>query len=201
MDLNKAMIIGNLTRDPEARSLPSGITVCKFGVATNLVWKDASGQRKEKVEFHNIVTWRKLADICSQYLTKGKKVYIEGRLQTNEWLGQDGVRRYRTEIIADNMIMLNYGASQTSGASRPAVNNFNQPNLAATRPVAGNMEGQSAAPKPISEAIPSVSLEEPAESVASAMPSEGLNENVAPAATVQAAAKQDEEIKVEDIPF
>lgn len=106
MDLNKAMIIGRLTRDPETRTTPQGITVCSFGVATNLIWRDAEGQKQEKVEYHNVVTWRKLADICSQYLRKGSRVYLEGRLQTREWEGQDGVKRLRTEIIADNMIML-----------------------------------------------------------------------------------------------
>lgn len=106
MNLNKAMIIGNLTRDPEVRTTPQGTSVASFGVATNLVWVDASGQKQEKVEFHNIVAWRKLADICGQYLKKGSKVYIEGRLQTRDWVGQDGVKRFRTEIIAENMIML-----------------------------------------------------------------------------------------------
>lgn len=106
MNLNKAMIIGNLTRDPETRTTPSGQNVASFSVATSLTWTDNSGQQQKKTEFHNIVAWRKLADICAQYLRKGSKVYIEGRLQTNEWTGQDGVKKYRTEIVADNMIML-----------------------------------------------------------------------------------------------
>lgn len=106
MNLNKVMIIGNLTRDPEIRSTPNGTNVASFSVATNYVWKDQAGQKQEKAEFHNIVAWRKLADICGQYLRKGSKVYLEGRLQTRDWDGQDGVKRYRTEIIADNMIML-----------------------------------------------------------------------------------------------
>ncbi len=106
MNLNKAMIIGNLTRDPEAKTTPSGQAVTTFGVATNLVWTDQSGEKQKRVEFHNIVAWRKLAEICAQYLHKGSKVYIEGRLQTHDWEGQDGVKRYRTEIIAENMIML-----------------------------------------------------------------------------------------------
>jgi single-strand DNA-binding protein len=106
MNLNKAMIIGNLTRDPEVRNTPSGATVTSFAVATNLIWTDQQGQRQEKVEFHNVIAWRKLGEICGQYLHKGSKVYIEGRLQTRDWVGQDGVKRYRTEIIAENMIML-----------------------------------------------------------------------------------------------
>ena len=106
MNLNKVMIIGNLTRDPEVRNTPSGQSVASFAVATNLIWTDQSGQRQEKVEFHNVVAWRRLADICGQYLKKGAKVYIEGRLQTTDWTGQDGVKRYRTEIVTENMIML-----------------------------------------------------------------------------------------------
>ncbi|MBI5077153.1 single-stranded DNA-binding protein [Candidatus Falkowbacteria bacterium] len=106
MDLNRAMVIGRLTRDPEGRATPQGNTVANFSVATNFTWVDQNSQRQEKVEYHNIVAWRKLADICNQYLRKGSKVYIEGRLQTRDWEGQDGVKRYRTEIVADNMIML-----------------------------------------------------------------------------------------------
>jgi single-strand DNA-binding protein len=100
------MIIGNLTRDPELKTTPTGTSVASFAVATNFIWTDQSGQKQEKVEFHNIVAWRKLAEIIGQYLKKGSKVYIEGRLQTRDWTGQDGVKRYRTEIIAENMIML-----------------------------------------------------------------------------------------------
>lgn len=112
------MIIGNLTRDPELRNTPSGQSVASFSIATNLIWTDQSGQQQKKTEFHNIIAWRKLADICSKYLHKGSKVYIEGRLQTTDWTGQDGVKRYRTEIVAENMIMLdNKGGSPMSGGS------------------------------------------------------------------------------------
>ncbi len=129
MNLNKAMIIGNLTRDPEVRTTPSGQTVASFGVATNLIWNDQSGQKQEKVEFHNIVAWRKLGEICGQYLKKGAKVYIEGRLQTSDWVGQDSVKRYKTEIVAENMIMLDRagagtapmgGGSTSQGSSAPS---------------------------------------------------------------------------------
>ncbi|MCD4762184.1 single-stranded DNA-binding protein, partial [bacterium] len=106
MNLNKAMIIGNLTRDPEVKTTPAGTQVSSFSVATNFIWNDQSGQKQERVEFHNVVAWRRLAEICGQYLRKGSKVYIEGRLQTRDWVGQDGVKRYRTEIVAENMIML-----------------------------------------------------------------------------------------------
>ncbi len=109
------MIIGNLTRDPELRSTPGGQSVCSFGVATNQVWTDQQGQRQERAEFHNVVAWGKLAEICSQYLGKGRKVYIEGRLQTRDWEGQDGVKRYRTEIICENMIMLDRAGAKSEG--------------------------------------------------------------------------------------
>jgi len=106
MDLNKAQIIGRLTRDPEVRTTPTGVSVTSFGVATNFVWKDVDGNRKEAVEFHNVVGWRRLGEIMGQYLRKGSKVFIEGRLQTRNWEGQDGSKRNRTEIVADNLIML-----------------------------------------------------------------------------------------------
>ncbi len=124
MNLNKAMIIGNLTRDPETRNTPSGQTVASFSVATNMVWNDQSGQQQRKAEFHNVVAWRRLAEICGQYLQKGSKVYIEGRLQTSEWTGQDGVKRYRTEIIAENMIMLDNKGNSTPDSNYEKVENI-----------------------------------------------------------------------------
>lgn len=116
MDLNRATIIGRLTRDPEVKSTTSGQNVANLSVATNRIWTDKSGVRQEKVEFHNVVLWGKLAELSGQYLSKGRKVYLEGRLETRDWTGQDGVKRYRTEIIADNMIMLDGGRSN-SGTS------------------------------------------------------------------------------------
>lgn len=119
MNLNRAMIIGNVTRDPESRTTTTGQNVCSFGVATNHVWKDAQGQKQEKAEFHNVVAWGKLAEICGQYLARGRKVYVEGRIQTREWDGQDGVKRNRTEIVAENMILLDR-APQGGSMPRPA---------------------------------------------------------------------------------
>ena len=115
------MIIGNLTRDPEPKNTPAGQSLASFSVATNLIWTDQSGQQQKKTEFHNIIAWRKLADICVKYLKKGSKVYLEGRLQTTDWTGNDGVKRYRTEIVAENMIMLD-GRSGALPDNGPAAN-------------------------------------------------------------------------------
>lgn len=106
MDLNKVMLIGRLTKNPELRSTPSGQSVTSFSVATNRVFTDASGQKQERPEFHSIVAWGKLAEICSQFLVKGRRVYLEGRLQTRDWVAQDQTKRYTTEVVAENMIIL-----------------------------------------------------------------------------------------------
>ncbi|MFH1286240.1 MAG: single-stranded DNA-binding protein [Candidatus Magasanikbacteria bacterium] len=106
MDLNRATVLGRLTRDPEVRTTPSGKTVANIGVATGRVWTDQAGAKQEKTEFHNCVLWGKIGEIAGQYLSKGRKVYVEGRLETRDWTGKDGVKRYRTEIIVDNLIML-----------------------------------------------------------------------------------------------
>jgi len=121
MDLNKVMVIGNITRDPDLRTTPSGQSVASFSVATNRVWKDpGSGERRESAEFHNVVAWGKLAEICGQYLRKGSKIYVEGRLQTRSWQGQDGNKRYTTEIVMENMIMLDRRPQGSFNASAPA---------------------------------------------------------------------------------
>lgn len=116
MDLNRATIIGRLTRDPELRSLPSGRSVASFSVATNRQWTDANGQRQKQVEYHNVVVWARLAETAGQYLRKGSRLYVEGRLQTREWTGQDGAKRTRTEIVGDNFIMLDGRAVEGSFA-------------------------------------------------------------------------------------
>lgn len=178
MDLNKAMLIGRLTKDPELRTTATGQNVATFGVATNLTWTDQSGQKQERAEFHNIVVWRKLAEICAQYLRKGGRVYIEGRIQTRSWTGQDGNKRYTTEINADNMIMLDRAQNTQGGggASFPPPqaqaaapnNNFQSPPIQAPQ----------AAPTPV------ISADEPV-----AQP------------VGQADNPQEDEVKVEDIPF
>lgn len=106
MDLNKAQIIGRITQDLELKQTPNGQNVMSFSVATNRNWTDGSGMKQEQVEFHNVVLWGKLAEIAAQYMSKGRKLFLEGRLQTRTWEAQDGTKRYKTEIVWENMIML-----------------------------------------------------------------------------------------------
>ena len=103
MYINKAIIYGNLTRDPEIKSLPSGIQVCEFSVATNRVWKDKNGAKQESTDYHNVVVFGRQAELVKQYLYKGSGVFLEGRIQTRSWDAQDGTKRYRTEIVADRI--------------------------------------------------------------------------------------------------
>jgi single-strand DNA-binding protein len=104
--LNKVMLIGNLTRDPELRYTPQGTAVCTMGLATNRTWVTDNGEKKEETEFHRIVAWNKLAELCSQLLFKGRRVYVEGRLQTRQWTAQDGTQRQATEIVIEDMLVL-----------------------------------------------------------------------------------------------
>ncbi len=105
--LNKVLLIGNLTRDPELRYTPSGTAVCTFGLATNRSWTPTDGgERQEETEYHRIVAWSKLAEICAQLLYKGRKVFVEGRMQTRKWTTQEGTERETTEVVIDNMIAL-----------------------------------------------------------------------------------------------
>ena len=103
MYLNKAILIGNLTRDPELRSLPSGVQVATIGLATNRVWKDREGAKKEDTQFHNVVVFGRQAETAAQYLRKGASVLVEGRMQTRSWESPDGKKNYRTEIVADRI--------------------------------------------------------------------------------------------------
>lgn len=119
MYLNKVLIIGNLTRDPELKAIPSGVKVCSFSVATNRVWKDKEGNKKESVEFHNIVVFGRQAETVSQYMRKGSQVLVEGRLQTRSWDdAATGIKKYRTEIIADRV---QFG-SNNRGGSKSSLN-------------------------------------------------------------------------------
>lgn len=119
MYLNKAMVYGNLTRDPEVKALPSGMSVCSFSLATNRVYNDRDGKKQEQTEYHNIVAFGKLADILGKYLKKGRPVYIEGRMTTRSW-EKDGQKHYRTEVIADNFQFgPSSGGVEGSGAGTP----------------------------------------------------------------------------------
>ncbi len=115
--LNRAQIIGNVTRDPEVKTISSGQTVASFAVATNSSWTDKMGQKQEKAEFHNVVAWGKLAEICQAYVKKGRKLYVEGRMQTRDWDGEDGVKRYRSEIVAENLILLDRSGAPEGGVT------------------------------------------------------------------------------------
>ncbi|MEK7576895.1 MAG: single-stranded DNA-binding protein [Patescibacteria group bacterium] len=117
MNLNKVFLIGNLTRDPDMRTLPSGKPVVSFGIATNRIWNDQSGKRQTTPEFHNIVAFGRLAEIAKQYLTKGKMVFVEGRIQTRTWDGQDGSKKSRTEVIIEQMQL---GPRGTPGSVAPS---------------------------------------------------------------------------------
>lgn len=119
MNLNKVVLIGRLVADPELRSTPSGQQVCTLRLATNRIWTNNSGQKQEKTEYHNVVLWRKLAEIASQYLTKGSLALIEGRLQTRSWQDPSGNRRFRTEIIAERLQLGPRAAGKTVPAEKP----------------------------------------------------------------------------------
>jgi len=131
--VNKVILVGRLGRDPELKYTANGVPFCRFSMATDDVWNDkSSGERQERTEWHNIVVWDRLAEICNQYLTKGRLVYIEGSLQTREWDDQDGNKRKTTEIRARDMVMLGGSGENTGNGQR--------------RPVADAATGASAAP-------------------------------------------------------
>lgn len=126
-DLNRVTLIGNLTRDPELRYTPQGTAVCTFSVATNRQWKLESGETKEDAEFHRIVAWDKLAEICSQMLGKGKRVFVEGRLQTRKWTSQDGQPKITVEIVITDMILLDRGKPSGEVNTNQAADEYDMP--------------------------------------------------------------------------
>ena len=115
--LNKAILIGNLGKDPEVRYTPSGVAVANFNIATSETWTNKEGQKETRTEWHRIVAFARLAEICGEYLSKGKQVYIEGRIQTRDWEDQNGVKRYTTEVVANQMLML--GGRDSGDTGRP----------------------------------------------------------------------------------
>ncbi len=123
MSVNKVILVGRLGQNPEIRYTPSGAAVANFSVATSESWNDKTGQKQERTEWHRIVVWGKLAELCNQYLTKGRQAYIEGRLQTRQWQDKDNQTRYTTEVQAQTVQFLgaNTGASASNGGARPSV--------------------------------------------------------------------------------
>lgn len=120
--LNRVILIGNLTRDPELKYTPSGTAVCSFSVATNRSWTTADGQTKEEVQYHRIVAWQKLAELCGKLLTKGRKVFLEGRLVYRSYTGKDGQQRSVTEIVLDDFIVFSDGRKVVSEETKPQEN-------------------------------------------------------------------------------
>jgi len=148
------MLIGNLTRDPELRYTPQGTAVCTMGLATNRTWVTDGGDKKEETEFHRIVAWNKLAELCSQLLFKGRRIYVEGRLQTRQWTGQDGAARQATEIVIEDMLILDSKRQGEEGAEMdqgyaPAAEESVRPEEA-VQPVA-EPEAAAAAEQPAEE--------------------------------------------------
>ncbi len=126
--LNKAILIGNLGRDPEVRYTPGGLAVANFSMATSETWTNKEGEKETRTEWHRIVAWGKLGEICGEYLSKGKQIYIEGRIQNREWEDKEGNKRYTTEITASQMLML--GSRESAGESRPSPSSdMDSPNL------------------------------------------------------------------------
>jgi len=197
--LNRAQIVGNVTRDPEMRYTPNGQAVCSFGVATNRRWRDKDGNTQEQTEFHNVVAWRKLAELMSQLVHKGSKIYIEGRMQTRSWEGQDGGKRNRTEIVMEDFILLTpKGASSadTSAGEIPSSevkieeapsSASSDANLPAGK--AGAMEDKKATEG------------KPAAGDAEEKPAKKSSKKEASEAKPLEAKSEDEEINLDDIPF
>ena len=119
MYINKAIIYGNLTRDPELKSLPSGAAVCEFGVATNRVWKDKNGTKQESVDYHNVVVFSKQAEVIKQYLHKGSAIFLEGRIQNRSWDAPDGTKKYRSEIVVEKFQFGPKAGGATGGNYEP----------------------------------------------------------------------------------
>lgn len=133
--VNKVILVGNLGRDPESRSLPSGQPVVNFSLATSRRYKDRDGNRKDETEWHNIVVFGKQAEIAAQYLTKGKQIYLEGRIQTRSWEDKEGKKQYRTEIICENFQML---GSKGDGGGRSSGGGYGAPNDSYSGPEGGS---------------------------------------------------------------
>jgi len=196
--LNRVQLIGNLTRDPELRYTPQGTAVCTFGLATNRFWTTESGEKKEETEFHRIVSWNKLAELCSQLLVKGRKIYVEGRLSTRTWTGQDGAQRTTTEVVIDDMILLDSRRPETvegapakaevaGGTPRAVAEKATAEETVPEETVAVAAPADSGAPKPAAKVKAKKKEEEKAEEGAET--TEGAGES------------EEDKINPDDIPF
>lgn len=157
MNVNKVIIVGRLTRDPEIRTTGSGQTVATLGMATNNYWTDKSGQRQEKTEFHTVVLWGRLAEVAGQYLTKGAEAFVEGRLQTRAYSGKDGVERKTTEIIGESMQLGSRSREGQGGGSAPRQDGGSARSAAAS--------GAAASQAPKEEEIPTINLDDEREDI------------------------------------
>ncbi|MFB9863332.1 single-stranded DNA-binding protein [Rufibacter immobilis] len=144
--INKVILIGNLGKDPEVRHLEGGVAVARFPLATSETFKDKNGDRQERTEWHNIVVWRGLAEVAEKYVKKGQSVYIEGRIRTNSYQDKDGIQRYSTEIVADNMTML--GGRSEGGSAQGSGNYGNEPSSANTGSSNGTSQNKSGGSRP-----------------------------------------------------
>ena len=144
--INKVMLIGNLGSDPELRFTPSGVQVANFSLATSESWTDKSGERQERAEWHRIVLWRRLAEVAGQYLKKGSKIYIEGKLQTRSWEDQNGQKRYTTEVVANSMEMLDGGQAAAADVDVDMSYNNSREAAPAGAPVAAGAPGDDGLP-------------------------------------------------------
>jgi len=146
--LNKVMLIGNLTRDPELRYTPQGTAVCTMGLATNRSWTTESGEKREETEFHRIVAWNKLAELCSQLLFKGRRIYVEGRLSTRSWTGTDGQQRQATEVVIDDMVILDSKRAEDNAGNYQQGEDMGMPDVPAMSADDSSSSPSASNPKP-----------------------------------------------------
>lgn len=192
--LNKVQLIGNLTRDPELRYTPQGTAVCTLGIATNRYWVTESGEKREETEFHRVVAWNKLAELCAQLLFKGRKVFVEGRLQTREWTGKDGATRQTTEIVISDMIILDSKRAPVEEATREVVPEGATPPHEGAAPFEEAAQEEEGAPSPVAE--------QPAPTMSDTTPTPKSDKKKKPdEKKTDESGTESEEVKPEDIPF
>lgn len=172
MNVNKVILVGRLTRDPDMRTTASGQSVASISLATNNFWTDKSGTKQEKTEFHNVVLWGRLAEVAGQYLTKGQECFVEGRLQTREYTAKDGTQKKTTEIVGETMQLGSRAQGASSGSSSQGARAAGAGGYAASAQGQHQNQGQNAKPAPAEEEIPTINLDD-----------------------------EQEEIKIEDVPF